>query len=73
MGRIANKTESSLLQTGRYSMVNQLTLNADRAEPLFFSNMDDLKPKVTINANTIKCAESWRHLCIKLTLNCHLW
>ena len=55
---------------------NQLTLNADKTELLYFSTRDELEPKVTFNGNFKKSAESCRYLGIhldsKLTFEAHL-
>ena len=54
---------------------NQLTLNADKTELLYFSARDELEPKVTFNGNLIKPAESCYleiHLDSKLTFEAHL-
>ena len=45
---------------------NQLTLNADKTELVYFSSRDELEPKVTFNGNLIKSAESCRYLGIHL-------
>ena len=47
---------------------NQLTLNADKTELLYFSTRDQLDSKVTFNGNLIKSAESCRYLGIHLDL-----
>ena len=73
---ITTKIENSLLKTDSYLKENQLTLNADKTELLYFSTRDELEPKVTFNGNSIKSAESCRYLGIhldsKLTSEAHL-
>ena len=66
---IATKIETILLKTGIYLKENQLTLNADKTELLYFSTKEELEPKVTSNGNLIKSAESCylgKHLDSKL-------
>ena len=64
------------MKTDSYWKENQLTLNADETELLYFSTRDELEPKVTFNGNLIKFAESCRYLGIhldsKLTFKAHL-
>ena len=73
---IATKIENILLKTDSYLKENQLTLNADKTELLYFSTRDELEPKVTFNGILIKSAESCRYLAIhhdsKLTFEAHL-
>ena len=73
---ITTKIESNLLKTDNYLKENQLTLNADKTKPLYFSTRDELEPKVTFNGNLIKSAVSCRYLGIhldsKLTFEAHL-
>ena len=73
---IATKIENILLKTDSYLNENQLNLNADKTELLYFSTRDELEPKVTFNGNLIKSAESCRYLGIhldsKMTFEAHL-
>ena len=73
---IATKIENILLKTDSYLKENQLTLNADKTELIYFSTSDELEPKVTFNGNLIKTTESCRYLGIhldsKLTFEAHL-
>ena len=73
---VATKIEIIVLKTDSYLKENQLTLNADKTELLYFSTRDELEPKVTFNRNLIKSAESCRYLAIhldsKLTFEAHL-
>ena len=73
---IATKIENILLKTDSYLKENQLTLNADKTELVYFSTRDELEPKVTLNGNLIKSADSCRYLGIhldsKLTFEAHL-
>ena len=48
---IATKIEKFLLTTDGYLKENQLTLNADKTELLYFSIVDELQPKVNFNRN----------------------
>ena len=70
------KIENILLKTESYLKDNQLTLNADKTELLYFSTRDELEPKNTFNGILIKSAESWRYLGIhldsKLIFEAHL-
>ena len=72
----ATEIENILLKTDIYLKENQLTLNADKTELLFFSTRDELEPKVTFNGNLINSAECCRYLGIrldsKLTFEAHL-
>ena len=54
---IATKIENILLKTDSYLKENQLTLNADKTELLYFSTREELESKVTFNGNLIKSAE----------------
>ena len=73
---IATKIENIILKTDSYLKENQLILNADKTELLYFSTRDELEPKVTFNINLIKSAESCRYLGTnldsKLTFEAHL-
>ena len=75
-GTITTKIENILLKTDNYLKENQLTLNADKTELLYFSTRDELEPKVTFNGNLIKSAESCHYLGIqldsKLTFEAHI-
>ena len=66
---IVKKIENILLKTDSYLKKNQLTLNADKTELLYFSTRDELEPKITFNGNLIKSAESCRYLGIHLDSN----
>ena len=73
---ITTKIENISLKTDNYLKENQLTLNADETEPLYFSTRDELEPNVTFSGNLMKFAESCRYLGIhldsKLTFEAHL-
>ena len=73
---ISTKTENILLKTDSYLKENQLTLNADKTELLYFSTSDELEPKLNFNGNFIKSAECCRylgkHLDSKLSFKAHL-
>ena len=43
---ITTKIENILLKTDNYLKENQLTLNADKTEPIYFSTTDELEPKL---------------------------
>ena len=45
---------------------NQLILNADKTELLYFSTRNELEPTINFNGNSIKSAESCRYLGIHL-------
>ena len=59
---IATDIEIILLKTDSFLKENQLTLNADKTEQFYFSTKDELEPKVTLNGNLVKFAESCRYL-----------
>ena len=58
---LATKIENILLKTHNYLMKNQLTLNADKTELLYFSTRDEIE-QLTFNGNLIKSAKTCRYL-----------
>ena len=73
---ITTEIENILLKTDNYLKENQLTLNADKTELLYFPTREELEPKVTFNGNLIKsvdiCCYLGTQLDSKLTFEAHL-
>ena len=71
--QLQQKLKKNLLKTDSYLKENQLTLNADKTEPLYFSTRDELEPKVTFKGkSTESCRYLGLHLDAKLTFEAHL-
>ena len=63
------KTEKILKQTDKYLTENQLTLNADKTEMLFFTNHTNSDPEFSFKGEVIKPAHACRYLGVQMDSN----
>ena len=63
------KIEKILEQTDKYLTENQLTLNADKTEMLFFTNLTNSDPEFSFKGEVIKPTHACRYLGIQIDSN----
>ena len=63
------KIEKLLEQTDKYLTENQLTLNADKTEMLFFTNLFNSDPEFSFKGEVIKPAHACRYLGVQIDSN----
>ena len=66
---IPQKIEKILEQTDKYLTENQLTLNADKTEMLFFTNHTNSDPDFSLKGEVIKPAHACRYLGVQTDSN----
>ena len=66
---IPQKNVKILEQTDKYLTENQLTLNADKTEMLFFTNHTNSDPEFSIKGEVIKPAHACRFLGVQIDSN----
>ena len=66
---IPQKIEKILEQTHKYLTENQLTLNADKTEMLFFTNHTNSDPQFSFKGEVIKPAHACRYLGVQIDSN----
>ena len=66
---IPPKIEKILEQTDKYLTENQLTLNADKTEVLFFTNHTNSDPEFSFKSQVIKPAHACRYLGVQIDSN----
>ena len=66
---IPQKIEKILEQTDKYLTQNQLTLNADKTEMLFFTNHTNSNPGFSFKGEVIKPAYACRYLGVQIDSN----
>ena len=66
---IPQKIEKILEQTDKYLTENQLTLNADKTEMLFFTDHTNSDPKISFKGEVIKPAKACRYLGVQIDSN----
>ena len=63
------KIEKILEQTDKYLTENQLTLNADKIEMLFFTDHTNSDPEISFKGGVIKPAQACRYLGVQIDSN----
>ena len=66
---IPQKIEKILEQTDKYLTENQLTLNADKTEMLFFTDHTNSDPEISFKDEVIKPAHACRYLGVQIDSN----
>ena len=66
---IPQKIEKILEQTDKYLTENQLTLNADKTEMLFFTDHTNSDPEISFKGEVIKPAHACRYLGVQIDSN----
>ena len=66
---ISQKIEKLLEQTDKYLTENQLTLNADKIEMLFFTNHTNSDPEFSFKGEVIKPAHACLYLGVQIDSN----
>ena len=66
---IPQKIEKILDQTDKYLTENQLTLNADKTEMLFFTDHTNSDPEISFKGEVIKPAHACRYLGVQIDSN----
>ena len=66
---IPQNIEKTLEETDKYLTENQLTLNADKTEMLFFANHTNSDPEFSFKGEVIKPAHACRYLGVQIDSN----